>query len=469
MLKKHAQIFSSISVLADIVIASSAWIIAYYLRFHIIRIPPPAVVSQISNYLPMILAIAVVWPFIFQLLGLYRPRRTKRISDEIIRIVHGNSLGVACLVIGLFFVRNQEIARLVLMYFWLTSIAMISGGRWAARLVFRYIRRKKYNVRRVLIVGAGQLGSKTVRVIEDNSWTGLDIVGYVDNEVPVGTLVDNVPVLDTADNILHALSAQTIDQVFIALPAKDYALRREILEAMGSNTVTVRLIPDIYQGITLNASVELLDDLPIINLSDTPLYGWSLVLKRMVDISCALLALFVTAPLQIAIAIGIKLTSKGPILFRQRRYGLDGKIVWVHKYRTMKVLDNGEEIIQARKNDPRLTNFGRILRRTSLDELPQFFNVLQGHMSVVGPRPHAVAHNEFYRKKIKGYMLRHKIKPGVTGWAQVNGLRGETDTILKMKMRVDYDLYYIEHWSIFFDIKIMVLTLWRGFTDKHAY
>ena len=199
------------------------------------------------------------------------------------------------------------------------------------------------------------------------------------------------------------------------------------------------------------------------------MYGWSLVLKRFADIFLTLPALIVIAPVMAVIALIVKLTSPGSVLFKQRRYGLDGKVIWIYKFRSMTVCEDGPDIPQAQKCDPRVTLFGAFLRRTSLDELPQFFNVLGGSMSIVGPRPHAVAHNEHYRKLIKGYMLRHRVKPGITGWAQVNGWRGETDTIEKMENRVRYDLFYAEHYSIWFDIKIMWLTLWKGLVSKNAY
>src|SRR6185436_1497889 len=215
--------------------------------------------------------------------------------------------------------------------------------------------------------------------------------------------------------------------------------------------------------------VDTLNGIPVVAVCETPFYGFSGVIKTMSDFTIAALALIVTAPLMLLIAAGVKLSSPGPVLFRQHRYGLDGKQISVYKFRTMRVLEDGDVVRQATKDDHRITPFGRVLRRTSLDELPQFVNVLQGRMSVVGPRPHAVAHNETYRKLIDGYMVRHKVKPGVTGWAQVNGFRGETDTVEKMQQRIAYDLAYLRNWSVRLDLQIILKTMLLVFWDRKAY
>ena len=228
-------------------------------------------------------------------------------------------------------------------------------------------------------------------------------------------------------------------------------------------------VPDFFVFEMLQARWTEIDGMPLVSVFDTPFLGVDGWLKRIEDLLIALIALTLTAPLMLAIALGVKLSSPGPVLFRQRRYGLSGKVVEVWKFRSMGVQEDGEEIPQARRADPCVTRFGAFLRRTSLDELPQFFNVLQGHMSVVGPRPHAVAHNEQYRKLVPGTMLRHKVKPGITGWAQVNGWRGETDTVEKMQKRVEHDMHYIRNWSLALDVKIVALTLVRGFAGPGEY
>jgi putative colanic acid biosynthesis UDP-glucose lipid carrier transferase len=257
--------------------------------------------------------------------------------------------------------------------------------------------------------------------------------------------------------------------VYITLPAKASDRINELLDSFADTTVSVFVVPDltlvnIAQGRWLNLGL-----LPVISVFETPFYGLSGWFKRLEDIVLALMILLLVGLPMIVFAAIVRLSSPGPALFKQRRYGLDGREILVYKFRTMRVCEDGERIPQATRCDTRITRFGSFLRHTSLDELPQLFNVLRGDMSIVGPRPHAVVHNEIYRKLIKGYMLRHKVKPGITGWAQINGWRGETDTVFKMEQRVKFDIWYIYHWSLWLDLKIILLTLVKGFVGKNAY
>lgn len=241
------------------------------------------------------------------------------------------------------------------------------------------------------------------------------------------------------------------------------------MRELTDTTCSVLLIPDVFTFNILNARTEEVNGVPVVPLFDTPLNGINRILKRLEDIVLASMILLLISPVLLCISIAVKATSPGPVIFRQTRYGMDGKPIKVWKFRSMKVMENDAVVVQATKGDKRITPVGNFLRRTSLDELPQFINVLLGGMSIVGPRPHAVAHNEQYRSLIEGYMLRHKVKPGITGWAQINGWRGETDTLEKMEKRVEFDLEYIREWSLWFDIKIVFLTIFKGFVNKAAY
>ena len=267
----------------------------------------------------------------------------------------------------------------------------------------------------------------------------------------------------------HERGLLRADQVWIALPLAHEARIREITRLLEDSTVSLNFVPDIFVHSLLNYSIDELAGLPVVNLRSSPVTGAAHALKLSEDILVASLAIVLTAPLMAAIAMAIKLEGRGPVLFKQRRYGINGDEIIMWKFRTMSVLEDGAQVPQARRGDPRVTRIGAFLRRTSLDELPQFFNVLQGKMSVVGPRPHAVAHNEQYRKLIDRYMLRHQVKPGITGWAQVNGWRGETEKLEKMENRVKFDLEYISNWSIWLDLRIIVLTLCKGLVGKSAY
>jgi putative colanic acid biosynthesis UDP-glucose lipid carrier transferase len=269
--------------------------------------------------------------------------------------------------------------------------------------------------------------------------------------------------------VLEAAKAGEIDYIYVAMPMSAEDRIMEILNMCSDTTCNVYIIPNFFIYNLLNARWQTVGSVQTLSVFDTPFQGANNVLKRAEDIIVGSMILLLIAIPMIAIAIGVKVTSKGPVIFKQNRYGLDGKKIKVYKFRSMTVQDNGPEVKQATKNDARITPFGAFLRRTSLDELPQFINVIQGRMSIVGPRPHAVAHNEQYRKLIEGYMLRHKVKPGITGWAQINGFRGETETVNKMVKRVEYDLDYIHRWSVWLDIKIIIATVFKGFIDKNAY
>ena len=249
----------------------------------------------------------------------------------------------------------------------------------------------------------------------------------------------------------------------------DAASIKKLVSDLADTTCSVILIPDVFTFNILHSRIEEMNGIPVVPLYDTPLSGLNRVLKRLEDIVLSSLILLMISPVLLSIAAAVKFTSPGPVIFRQTRYGMDGKPIMVWKFRSMKVMENDSVVTQATQNDPRVTRVGNFLRRTSLDELPQFINVLTGGMSIVGPRPHAVAHNEQYRTLIQGYMLRHKVKPGITGWAQINGWRGETDTLEKMEKRIEFDLEYIREWSLWFDIKIVFLTIFKGFVNKAAY
>ncbi|HBX5546745.1 TPA: undecaprenyl-phosphate glucose phosphotransferase, partial [Klebsiella pneumoniae] len=260
-----------------------------------------------------------------------------------------------------------------------------------------------------------------------------------------------------------------IDRIYIAMKMSDEKEMKELIRSLTDTTCSVILIPDIFTFNILQSRTEDVNGVPVVPLFDTPLNGINMVFKRLEDIILAAIIILLISPILLVIAAVVKATSPGPVIFKQTRYGMDGKPIKVWKFRTMKVMENDDTVKQATKNDVRVTRVGSFLRKTSLDELPQFFNVLFGGMSIVGPRPHAVAHNEQYRNLIEGYMLRHKVKPGITGWAQINGWRGETDTLDKMQKRVEFDLEYIREWNIWLDLKIIFLTIFKGFVNKSAY
>lgn len=324
--------------------------------------------------------------------------------------------------------------------------------------------------RAAVVVGAGPLGVKVARSLTLHGRQGVDFIGFFDDREDGRVQIDmGAPLLGTLNDVAHYITEYGIDEVYITLPLGLQPRIVALLEQIQRTTASLYFVPDVFGISIIQGRLQDLNGIPVVGICETPFTGTNALAKRVSDITLSLLILTLIAPLLIAVAIGVKLSSPGPTIFRQRRNGLDGDEIIVYKFRSMRVQDNGPVVKQATKGDLRVTKFGAFIRRTSLDELPQFINVLQGRMSVVGPRPHAVAHNNEYRQLIKAYMVRHKVKPGITGWAQVNGHRGETDTVDKMRARVEYDLEYLRNWSIGLDLQIIVRTIRLVFLDRNAY
>jgi putative colanic acid biosysnthesis UDP-glucose lipid carrier transferase len=381
-------------------------------------------------------------------------------------------VGIVMVTLAFLTKTSEHYSRVAIASWWTGSFCLLALGRFVIRRLLRAQRSRGHNLRTLAIAGAGDVGRRVAERVLGADWLGLKLIGFYDDDDRTGSR----PLPGKPYSIQGRLAAVVdlakrggVDYVYIALPVTSQHKAVDLIRQLSDTTASVFYVPDFFTFEMMQARWTEVGGLPVVSVFDTPFHGVDGWLKRIEDLALLLLLLIPSLPVMLLVAAGVKLTSPGPVLFKQRRYGLSGKVVEVWKFRTMKVMDDGERVPQARKFDPRITPFGALLRRTSLDELPQLINVLQGHMSIVGPRPHAVAHNEQYRKLINGYMLRHKVKPGITGWAQVNGWRGETDTVEKMQRRIDCDLYYIRNWSIWLDLKIVLLTALRGFTQPTAY
>jgi len=340
-----------------------------------------------------------------------------------------------------------------------TPIAMFAANMLLPLVLPRLIRAEGLQ-RVAVVVGAGSLGRKLAERIHATPFLGVQVAGFFDDRSAdrLGDM-EAGNVLGGVDQLAYYVKTHKVDLIYVALPMASHPRVVKLLDELCDTTASVYFVPDIFLFDLIQARMDTIGGMPVLAVCETPFYGVNSIVKRVSDVILASLILVLIAPLLAAIALGVKLTSPGPALFRQRRYGLDGQEIVVYKFRSMTVAEDGAVVVQAKKGDARVTRFGAFLRRTSLDELPQFINVLQGRMSIVGPRPHAIAHNEMYRKLIKSYMIRHKVKPGITGWAQVNGLRGETDTVEKMKARIEYDLDYLRNWSLTLDLKIIWKTV----------
>ncbi len=359
--------------------------------------------------------------------------------------------------------------RAIVTWLWAAPLSLIVANalfRLSAPLMLR-----AQGSKRAVIIGMNEQGAQLASRLAKSPYSDLHMLGFFDdrNIERLHAIGHNRPLLGRISEVAEYVKQEQIHIIYVSLPMATQPRIMRLLDELRDTTASIYFVPDLFVTDIIQSRMETICDMPVVSVCETPFTGTNGLTKRLSDIVLSLLILLLISPILVGIACGVKLTSPGPIIFKQRRYGLDGQEIVVYKFRSMTVCEDGTQIAQARQGDQRITRLGRILRKTSLDELPQFINVLQGRMSIVGPRPHAVAHNEQYRKLINGYMVRHKVKPGITGWAQVNGLRGETDTLDKMKARIDCDLDYLRHWSLGLDLYIILKTITVVFKDQYAY
>ena len=378
---------------------------------------------------------------------------------------------MALIVLAFLYKDTSSFSRIVISSWGLLTPLTLISYRLLIRSSLASYRQHTNHATNIGIAGAGKVGQHIANIIQTNKWLGYNITAYFDDAPELlNTEINGVPIIGNLDTIVQAANNNIIDELYICLPLRAELKIKRLLNQLTDTTAIVKYIPDLFTFDLMHAKWTEINGVPIISVFDTPLSGKTAqLIKRTEDIILSIIRLIMISPVLIAVALGVKLSSPGPVLFKQNRYGINGQPINVYKFRSMTSQDNGNIIKQATKKDIRITAFGAFIRKTSLDELPQFYNVIQGRMSIVGPRPHAVAHNEEYRKLIPKYMQRHLVKPGITGWAQINGWRGETDTLHKMKKRIDFDLHYINTWSLWLDIKIIILTTVKGFINKNAY
>ncbi len=416
---------------------------------------------------------SLAYVFFAESFDLYRSWRSTRQHEML--LTNWISWLLACLMVEMItflFPERLGADRFVMLWWLGIGLLMFSSLRITARQVIFSLRRRGFNTQRAAILGITDSGKAMARSLEENPQLGIHFIGFFDDRSPgrIEEMEGQGPApLGSMEQALQLAKNNALDVLYIAMPMRAEKRITEILMMCGDSTVAVHIIPDFFVYNLLHARWHEVGEVQSLSVYDSPLDDLASWFKRIEDIILASVILLLVAFPMLIITLAIKLTSPGPILFKQYRYGMDGRKIKVWKFRSMHTMENGEVIKQATKDDARVTRLGAFLRRTSLDELPQFFNVLQGQMSVVGPRPHAVAHNEQYRTLIGGYMLRHHMKPGITGWAQINGWRGETDTLEKMEKRLEFDLAYIRNWSPWLDIKIVFLTIFKGFNDSNAY
>lgn len=456
--------------MADLAAATAAWSTAFFLRFYVEIIPVRTTYPTFPHYLSFVPLVLLFWLGAARFLGLYNPQVTTSFGLRVWNVWKAATLSLVLLTALTFFYREFPFARfsrVVMAYYWVLVTVFVVIARSLARDLLKNFHKRGFETRRILIAGTGELGLDLGRRMRANEVLGIEMVGYLtDREEEVGARVEGVTVAGTLGEVREVIRRLRADQLFIALPMEAQDRLHRVLEGLGEELIDIKVVPDFLKFMKLNAGIEDFDGLPVISLRESPLFGVNRLIKRTADILISLLSLVVLSPLMIVVAAAVELTSRGPVLYRQERMGLDGVPFQMYKFRSMR--EGAEEesgAVWASPDDARRTAVGGILRKTSLDELPQLFNVLKGDMSLVGPRPERPVFVEDFRMKVPGYMLRHKVKAGITGWAQVNGWRGNTP----LEKRIECDLYYIENWSLGFDLKILWLTLWKGIGNKHAY
>jgi putative colanic acid biosynthesis UDP-glucose lipid carrier transferase len=460
ILKSHATLLETLVRVADplLVIASGA--IAYYLYFDSWQLP--------ESYWLVLLGVAVLCVAVFPLSRLYAPQRGVTFFVELRQLAYAWALVGACIA-GIFFATKSgaEFSRAWIGIWLALGFLTHLMARVALRVLLRWLRRRGMNLRHVAVVGAGPLGQDIVQRLRGAPWSGFAVRGFYDDDPGLaGQRFHDVPVLGTPADLVTNIEELELDQVWIALPLREEARIHELLTDLQRVSVQISFVPDIHGFHLINHSVTEVAGMPVINLTETPLTGVSLVIKAVEDFVLSVLLLVLASPLLLLLAIGVKLDSPGPIFYRQQRLTWNGTRFEMLKFRSMPM---GSEMasgaVWAKPGDVRATRFGAFIRRWSLDELPQLFNVLRGDMSLVGPRPERPEFVERFRAEIPGYMQKHLVKAGITGWAQINDLRGDTD----LRKRIEYDLFYIENWSIWFDVRILALTLIRVVQSRNAY
>ncbi|MCA9502055.1 MAG: undecaprenyl-phosphate glucose phosphotransferase [Spirochaetaceae bacterium] len=460
MLYRYSEVFRTLLAAADLALVGAAWMGAYALRFDA-GIPAPLGRPPAMEYAWALLLIGPLYYGLFRSHGLYEPRRMDSALGEAGAVVRATAVGILVLAAATFFLRSYYYSRMVIGFFAVLAPIGVIGLRSTIRMALRAARRRGFNLRYVLLVGSGSLAEMVARRIQARSDAGLEIVGVV-SDGALGGGVSGVPVIGRYADLKAILRAQRIDQVLVALSRHESEVFEKVVAELEDEIVDVKIVPDLLHGFSLRSSVESLDGLPVIGLQETPLVGWAALGKRSFDVVVSATALMLLAPVFGAIALAISATAGRPVLYRQTRMGHDGRVFEIRKFRSMRRDAESQGPGWTQPDDPRLTRIGRWLRRYNLDELPQLVNVLRGEMSLVGPRPERPAYIETFRRDVPGYMLRHKVRAGMTGWAQVHGWRGDTS----IHERVEHDLYYIQRWSFWLDLRILFMTLVRTGRDQ---
>ena len=467
MIKDNQKHFNRLHVVIDAFVIALSYILAWLIKFEGPFAAGSVKALSFQQYMILLIGIVPGFLILYYAFNLYTPKRVQGRRLELANITKANTIGVFLVIGALYVLKQLDYSRAVLFIFYAINIVAETAVRNIIRYVLRDMRKKGYNQKHVILVGYSRAAEEYIdRVLQNPQW-GYTIRGILDDNVEAGTTYKGIKVIGRIANLMVILPENRLDEIAITLGLSEYYRLEEIVALCEKSGVHTKFIPDYNNIIPTKPYTEDILGLPVINIRHVPLSNtFNAMVKRLMDIVGSFFGIIVASPLMLLACLLIKLTSPGPLIYKQERVGLHNKTFWMYKFRSMEVQPESEEKkAWTTKNDPRVTGIGKLMRRTSIDELPQLFNILKGDMSLVGPRPERPFFVEKFREEIPRYMVKHQVRPGLTGWAQVNGYRGDTS----IRKRIEYDLYYIENWTIGLDIKIMFLTIFKGFVNKNAY
>ena len=465
MIKENQKHFNRLQVLIDAFVIAFSYVMAWVIKFQILKNDDGKLPFKV--YMLAMVAIVTVYLVLYHMFNLYTPKRVQGRRLELWNIVKANTVGIAFILGVLYLIKMIDFSRWMLFYFAVLNVVLETIARNLIRYFLRSIRRNGYNLKHIVLVGYSRSAEEYIDRILDNPQWGYKICGILDDHIEAGTEYRGIKVIGRIANLMVILPENKLDEIAITLGLSEYNRLEEIVNLCEKSGVHTKFIPDYNRVIPTKPYIEDILGLPVINIRHVPLTNTCYAaMKRTMDIVGALCAIILFSPVMLFSAVMIKITSPGPLIFKQERVGLHNHTFMMYKFRSMDVQAPEQEKSKwTVKNDPRVTNFGKFMRKTSIDELPQLFNVLKGEMSLVGPRPERPFFVEKFKEEIPRYMIKHQVRPGMTGWAQVNGYRGNTS----IKKRIEYDLYYIENWTLGLDVKILFLTIFKGFINKNAY
>lgn len=469
MIKDNQKYFNRLTLIMDFLVIMFSYFVAWYLKFKTPLFDAEHEYGRLpfSQYMSALVIIAPLFLVLYVSFQMYTSRRIQGAVTEIANIIRANSLGIILVLTALYIIRQHDYSREMLFIFYIINMLLEIAFRLSIRAILRAIRKSGFNMKHILIVGYSRAAESYIDRIRMFPQWGFDILGILDDKVEMGLNYNEAIVFGRTSDLEKILAENSLDEIVIALNLDEYGKLADLVKICEKSGVHTQFVPDYNEIIPSRPYTEDIMGLPVINIRYVPLSNtFNAIVKRAFDILCSSVGLIILSPLLLVICIIIKATSKGPLIFKQERVGFRNETFMMYKFRSMKVQDEAEEKkAWTVKDDPRVTKFGKFIRKTSLDELPQLVNILKGDMSIVGPRPERPFFVEKFKEEIPRYMIKHQVRPGLTGWAQVNGLRGDTS----IKKRIEYDLYYIENWTFWFDIKIMFLTIFKGFVNKNAY